>query len=92
MAEAPIFRSHIKEDFKARDAVIKAEATVDRERQWSFEDLPIGKTNKPTPFGGVKNFGVVKIAGVLAAFLLTGSAAVLHFERSEPRRLKKFRT
>jgi type II secretory pathway predicted ATPase ExeA len=77
-----------KEDFKARDAVIEAEATVDRKCQWSFEDLPIGKTNKPTPFRGVKNFGVVKIAGVLAAFLLAGSAAVLHFERSEPRRLR----
>jgi general secretion pathway protein A len=77
-----------KEDFKARNDVIETEPTVDREPQWSFEELPIGKKNKPAQFRRVKNFGAVKIAGVLATFLLAGSAAVLYFERSEPAPLR----
>jgi hypothetical protein len=77
-----------KEDFKVRDAVIENHPTVDEERQWSFEEFPIGKKNNPAQFGRVKNFGVAKIAGVLVTFLLAISAAVLYFERSESLRLE----
>jgi general secretion pathway protein A len=75
-----------KEDFKARDAVVENHPTVDEERQWSFEESAIGKKNKPAQFRRDRNFGVVKIAGVLATFLLASSIAVLCFEPSEPRR------
>jgi general secretion pathway protein A len=77
-----------KEDFKARDAVIENQSTMDEERQWSFEELTIGKKNKPPQVRRVKNSGVAKIAGVLATFVVAGSAAVLYFEGSEPRRLR----
>gem|GEM_PF-3318552 len=77
-----------KEDFKARDSVIENQPTMDEERQWSFEELTIGKKNKPAKFHRVKNFGVTKIAGVLATFVVAGSAAVLYFEGSEPRQLR----
>jgi general secretion pathway protein A len=77
-----------KEDFKAGDAVIENHPTLDEEQQWSFEEFPIGKKNKPAPFRRVKHLGVVKIASVLATFLLAGSAAVLYFGHSEPSRLR----
>jgi len=77
-----------KEDFRVRDAVIENHLTVDGERQWSFEEPVIGKKNRSPQFHRVKNFGVAKIAGALATFVVAGSAAVLYFGGSEPRRLR----
>jgi general secretion pathway protein A len=77
-----------KEDFKARDAVIENHPTVDEERQWYFEEFPIGRNSKPPQVRRVKNFGVAKIGGVLVTLLLAGSATMRFFERSEPLRLR----
>src|SRR5262245_22376995 len=72
-----------KEDFKAGNPLIKDHAMVDEDRQWSFEKFPVDVEDKRRQFRRAKNLRLFKIAGVLAIFVLTGSAAVLYFDRSE---------
>ena len=86
--ESVHFSEPNEEDFNARDPVTDDHTAVDEKRQWSFEEFPLGKKNKPRQVRRAKSFGLLKIASFLAIFLLAGSAAVLYFERSEPLRLK----
>ena len=86
--ESVHFSEPNEEDFNARDPVTDDHTAVDEKRQWSFEEFPLGKKNKPKQVRRAKSFGLLKIASFLAIFLLAGSAAVLYFERSEPLRLK----
>jgi general secretion pathway protein A len=85
--ESVHFSEPNEEDFNARNPVTDDHTAVDEKRQWSFEEFPLGKKNKPNQVRRAKNFGLLKIAGLLAIFVLAGSAAVL-FEPSEPLRLE----
>jgi general secretion pathway protein A len=71
-----------QEDFKVRDAIIENHAMVDEERQWSFEKFSVEVEGRCRQFRRA-NFRRLKIASVLAFFVLAGSAAILYFEWSK---------
>ena len=86
--ESVHFSEANEEDFNARDPLTDDHTAVDEKRQSSFEEFPFGKTNKPNHVRRPKSFGLLKIASLLAIFVLAGSAAVLYFEPSESLRIK----
>ena len=89
--ESVHFSEPNEEDFNARDPVTDDHTAVDEKRQWSFEEFPLGKKNKPNQVRRAKSFGLLKIASLLAIFVLAGSAAVLYFERERITTTKKLR-